>query len=54
MKRLKQLGLVAYAGIITTVAPFRARSGWERNVKSTSPFKVETVLFLDIDFEEQA
>jgi hypothetical protein len=53
LKRLKQLGLVAYAGIITTVAPFRARSGWERNVKSTSPFKVETVLFLDIDFEEQ-
>lgn len=53
LKRLKQLGLVAYAGIITTVAPFRARSIRERNVKSTSPFKVETVLFLDIDFEEQ-
>ena len=54
LNRLKQLGLVAYAGIITTVEPFRARDCWERNVKMTSRFKVETVLFLDIDFEEQS
>jgi hypothetical protein len=52
--RLKKLGLVAYAGVYTTVTAFRARNGWERNVKSASSYKVERVLFLDIDFAEVA
>jgi hypothetical protein len=54
LARLKQLGLVVYAGVFTTVKPFRARDGWERNIKSGSSMKVERVLFLDVDLEEQA
>lgn len=54
LNRLRQMGLIVYAGIITTVTRFHARNGWEGSVKSTSPFKVETVLFLDIDSEEKA
>jgi hypothetical protein len=54
LARLKQLGLVVYAGVFTTVKPFRARDVRERNIKSSSSLKVEMVLFLDVDFEEQA
>ena len=54
LAQLKRLGLVAYVGIFTTVTPFRARNVHEGNIQSSSPLKVERVLFLDIDAHEQA
>lgn len=49
LARLKQLGLVAYAGVFTTVTPFRARGVAERSIRSNSSFKIERLLFLDVD-----
>ncbi len=46
---LKKNGLVAYAGLTTNVQRLHRT---ERFAKSTLPYKLEHVLFLDIDFEE--
>lgn len=50
LARLKDLGLVAYAGVYNTVSP---ASGFA-NRKNATKMKVERVLFLDIDFAEVA
>jgi hypothetical protein len=52
LERLKDLGLVVYAGVFTTVKPFRARTVREHNIKTSSSLKVERVLFLDVDFAQ--
>lgn len=49
LARLKDLGLVAYAGIYNTVSPL---SGFAGSNDNTAKMKVERVLFLDIDFAE--
>ncbi|NUA30555.1 glyoxalase superfamily protein [Cupriavidus basilensis] len=48
---LKRLGLVAYAGLTTNIQSLRND---DYRVIGSAQFKVERVLFLDIDFEEQA
>ncbi|MCY1211884.1 hypothetical protein D9M72_236050 [compost metagenome] len=49
MRRLQELGLLVYAGVFTTVKPFRPRGVAQSNIRSTSSMKVEQVLFLDVD-----
>jgi len=49
LTRLKDLGLVAYAGVYNTVSPL---TGFANRNDNTAKMKVERVLFLDIDFAE--
>ncbi len=50
LSRLSKLGLVAYAGLFTTVSPFRVRSMRHDNIENPWTLTLDLVLFLDVDF----
>lgn len=49
LARLSKLGLVVYAGLFTTVSPFRVRGMRHDNIENPSTLTLDLVLFLDVD-----